>query len=542
MKQFWLSLVGLALVALACGPTSGPVPAGSGDTGEPKYGGTFNMRVSPDPFNWDISYSKSTPNDNGIALANDRLLNFKMGPDYEYTHSELQPGLAERWEVSPDAKTFTFHLRQRAKFQNLPPVNGREVTSADVKFTAEYRLRTGEFKEKNLPQGEVDYMFEGLQRVDTPDKYTAVFHFKDPFSPFVNYAASQWNPIMPREVYDQEGHFKDTMIGAGPFMLDPAASQKGSRWIFKKHPDYWDAGKPYVDEVRWLVIVDSSTSYAAFQTRQLDFLWEILSVDAQEVTNANPQAIREKTLKPIAQQLYLSQASEWNGPFQDARVRKALALATDRDEINKLLMGGEGEWGLAGAIRGLFTDAEIKQLYKYDLSQARRLLAEAGYPSGGVKIVWPRPTGTEREDIALSELLQAQWKKAGFDMELRFVEKSEQRANKRKGIFDVEIGSTGFHDDPDSLQYGRYHSKSKQNYGKFKDSELDRMLAASRAESNAEKRREIMRNISSRIVEQTYTVELLYTPQYWFWQPYVKNFRPNFYNQQSDWRFVWLEK
>lgn len=542
MKRCWFLPVALAAAGLACGPTSGPAPAApAGDTGEPKHGGAFNMRVSPDPFNWDISYSKSTPNDNGIALAHDRLLNFKMGPDYEYTHWELQPGLAERWEMSPDAKTFTFHLRKGAKFQDLPPVNGREVTSADAKFTAEYRLRSGEFKEKNLPKGEVSYMFEGLQRVDTPDKYTAVFHFKDPFSPFINYAASQWNPIMPREVYDAEGHFKDTITGAGPFMLDPGASQKGTRWVFKKHPGYWDTGKPYVDEVRWFVIVDSSTSYAAFQTKQLDFLWEILSVDAHEVTKANPQASREKTLKPIAQQLYLSQAQEWNGPFQDLRVRRALALATDRDEINKLLMGGEGEWGLAGTVRGLFSDGEIKQLYKYDLEQAKRLVVEAGYPNG-VTIVWPRPTGTEREDIALSELLQAQWKKAGINMELRFVEKSEQRAQKRKGNFDIEIGSTGFHDDPDSLQYGRYHSKSSQNYGKFKDPELDRMLAASRAETNAEKRREIMRSISRHIVERTYTLELLYTPQYYFWHPYVKNYRPNFYNQQADWRFVWLDK
>ena len=316
MQRLWCLMAGLAIVAVACGPASGPAPVSQGgESGQPKYGGTFNFREDPDPFNFDISYSKSNPNDNAMALTYDSLLDFKMGPAYPYTHWELEPALAERWEVSPDAKSFTFKLRQGAKFHNLPPVNGREVTSSDVKFTVEYRTRSGEVKDKKLPQGEMDYMFEGLERIDTPDRYTVAFHFKDPFVPFVNYAASDWNQIMPREVYDAEGHFQDTMIGTGPFYLDRAASQKGTRWVFKKNPDYWETGKPYVDEIRWLIIPDSSSTYAAFQTKQLDMLWGILSNDAREVRKANPNVSTEKTLVPIAQQLYPSMAPERNGPW-----------------------------------------------------------------------------------------------------------------------------------------------------------------------------------------------------------------------------------
>lgn len=539
MQRFWCLPVGLALIALACGPSSGPAPAGPG-TGQPKYGGVFNFREDPDPFNFDITYSKSNPNDNAMALAYDSLLGFKKGPQYEYTHWELEPNLAERWEVSPDAKSFTFKLRQGAKFHNLPPVNRREVTSADIKFAADYRLRAGEFKDKKLPQAEMDYMFEGLERVDTPDKYTAVFHFKDPFVPFVNYAASDWNPIMPREVYDADGHFQDQLIGAGPFFLDRAASQKGTRWVFKKNPDYWDPTRPYVDEIRWLIISESSSSYAAFQTKQLDLLWGILSNDAREVAKANPQVMQEKTLVPIAQQLFLSMAPERNSPLRDVRVRRAIAFATDRDEINKLFKGEQGEWGFPGAIYGLFSDAEIKSMQKYDLEQAKRLIVEAGYPNG-VKLEWPSPNDTDREDVALRELLQAQWRKAGVNLELTFLDKAEQRARKRQGLFDIDIGATGYHDDPDSLQYGRYHSKSRNNNNHVRDPELDKMIEATRRETDPAKRRELMRANSRHIAERAYTVELLYSPEYYFWHPHVKNYRPSFWSQ-ADYAMVWLEK
>jgi len=502
------------------------------------------LDVGLDPFNWDLTIQKTTPNDDGIGLGHDNLLSFRMGPEFEYTQMVLQPELAERWEISPDGKSFTFHLRKGAKFQNVPPVNGREVNSADVKFAAEYRLRIGEFKDKGLPQADTGYIYEGLDRVDTPDKYTAVVHFKEPFVPFIAYAASDYNPIMPREIYDQDGNFQDKLIGAGPYMLDAPASQKGTRWVFKKNPDYWNAGKPYLDEIRWIVIPQEATAQAAFQTKQLDILQQS-GMDyepAQVVKRANPDAAFHKWMEPRATQIYLSAKPERNSPVRDERVRRAISLAINRDEINKVIAGGEGEWGLPGAMHGLFTEAEVKQVYKHDPTEARRLLAEAGY-SGGMTLEWPMPNDDDQANFNIVELVQAHVRPLGINLVIKTMDRASQRNVRRSYDFDLDggFGLGGLHDDPDSLYFARFLSTSRGNYSQVKDSQLDKMLFASRAEPDLEKRRDLLRSISKYVAEKMYYVELIYRPQWAFWQTGVKNFKPHF-GSQAPYAFAWLDK
>ena len=203
-------LIGMA--ALACGPAQQPAAGGGApNANEPRYGGVLNVAVE-DPFDWDLSYNgKSTPNQHGIALTTNGLTRFKSGPEVEFTDNVLLSDLAERWEVSSDAKTLTFHLRNGVKFQGLPPLNGREFTSADVKWTLEYRSRSGDFKK--LPPDTVNYMFDNFDRVDTPDPYTAIVRFKESFAPFLNYTGSRWNTMMAHEVYEKDGHLKDLQIG-----------------------------------------------------------------------------------------------------------------------------------------------------------------------------------------------------------------------------------------------------------------------------------------------------------------------------------------
>jgi len=163
----------LFLLVIACGPANAPGGGSTAPGDSPKYGGTLNHRETTDPVNWDVSYNTNPPNEDGVALSHNSLIGFKMGPDVDYTELVLQPEIAERWEVSPDAKVYTFQLRKGVKFQNVPPVNGRELTSADVKWTFEYRTRKGEVADKKLPPGLVDYMYEGMELIETPDRYPA---------------------------------------------------------------------------------------------------------------------------------------------------------------------------------------------------------------------------------------------------------------------------------------------------------------------------------------------------------------------------------
>src|SRR5205814_619387 len=131
MGHIWkVLLIVVGLSALAC---SAPAAAPSGTSTGPVSGGTLRVRVAVDPWDWDLTSSgKASPNGYGMQQAYSGLLAYQSGPDVKYAEPNIVPNLAERWEASPDGKVVTFHLRQGVKFANLPPVNGRDVTAADV--------------------------------------------------------------------------------------------------------------------------------------------------------------------------------------------------------------------------------------------------------------------------------------------------------------------------------------------------------------------------------------------------------------------------
>ncbi len=534
-------LVAVTILALACGPSQQAPASGSAD-GQPRHGGQLNVTIDTDPFDWDISFlGKSNPNVEGLGLSYNSLLKFKSGPGVEFTDAILEPDLAERWDVSPDARTFTFHLRRGVKYASIPPVDGRELTAADVKWTLEYRTRTGELKDKGLPPGQVDFMFEGMDRVENPDPYTVIVRFKEPFIPFINYGASRWNPTLPREIYDQDGHLKDRIAGPGPYILDTAATQKGTRWVWKKNPNYWDSGKPYLDEIRWIVIAAEAAQFAAFQAKQLDIAESMLYNAFQDVKKGSPQGESAKYYGTNAQMLMPSQVR--GGPLTDVRVRRAISMSIDRDEMNRLIAGGESRWAVPGASPGFFSEAETRQLVRQDVEEAKRLLAQAGYPNG-LDLEWPIPRDESQGNVTMFTLIQAQMKRAGINGVFRPMDLSEQRTKRRRGDYDIDslVGGTGvLNSDIDSLLYGRYHSTASQNYSKFKDAELDKLLEESRRVADAAKRQEILRNISLRLIDQWWTVDTIYIPRWDAWHPYVKNYAPHF-TDKPTYRHAWLER
>ena len=420
----------------------------------------------------------------------------------------------------------------------MAPVNGREMTSADVKWSAEYMTRSGEFKDKKLPPVELSWMFEGLDRVETPDKYTTVFQFKNAFVPFLNYTASHWNLVMPREIYDADGSFANRIVGTGPYQFDQAASQKGTRWVFKKNPTYFMEGKTFLDEIWWLVLPEDATAAAAFRAKQIDLLEALSYQEGQELVRNNPEAKSYEYLQPRGGHLYVSQAH--GGPLTDLRVRKAMSLSLDRDEVMKTISGGKGAWAMPGAMPGLFTDAESRQLLNYDPVEAKRLLTQAGYPSG-IDLDWILVK--DEADISLIQLVQAQLKRSGFNVNLKPLEKTAQRALRKSGEFDLDIGvgAGQFEADPDSGVYAVYHSTSAGNYGQVKDSELDRLVDAQRREVNPEKRRELLRAVSMRLLEQEWYPTIAYLPKWNVSQPSVRNYNPH-WSVREDINYTWVAR
>jgi len=546
-----LALAGLMTASLACGlqqgsPGTQPQQATGAlpqhDTGTQQRGGTLRLPVSVDPYDWDLSYGGiGAANTSGLALAYSNLLNFRAGPDVPYPDNIMEPGLAERWEVSPDARQFTFYLRKGVKFANLPPLNGREFTSADVKWTFEYYSRTGEFKDKKLPRSPIDWIYEGIDTVETPDPYSVVVRFKDPFASFLgNTAADRWSPIAPKDIYEQDGHLKERMVGTGPFQLDQTASQKGSRWVFKKHPAYFREGLPYIDEVRWLVIPDDATSYAAFQAKQLDLLTGDISVEiAESLKKNNPTAVMYRYQEPAPLQLFFNVKRP---PLDDIRVRKAMALSINRDEFIKTFAGGEGRWALAAAIAGLFTEQEVKQIIRHDPEEAKRLLREAGF-GDGINLEFMYTPSRGDGYISEMELLIAQLKRTGINVTAKSTDRAADQQRKQTGDFEITMVSNArFAGDVGDWAIATFTPSTPQNFNQVDDPRLGAMLKALRSETNQASRRERVREIARFLYDNVLGLAIYHGVGHSFWHPYLKNYAPNYWKRGTPIVESWLEK
>jgi peptide/nickel transport system substrate-binding protein len=540
------AIAGVSL--LACGPKKSGTGAGAGGQagsaakGQPQPGGKVALNVNNDPFDWDLSYAgKTAPNGAGQALAYESLLKFKRGPEVKYGDLSIEPLLAQKWET-PDAQTYTFHLRPNVNFANISPVNGRALASSDVKWSYEYWSRTGAVQDKKLPPAQFGWFFEGVDGVQAPDPQTVVVRFKKPFAPFASYVASNFNPIVPHEIFDQYGNLHDHIAGTGPYQLDTASSQKGSRWVWKKNQAYWDAGKPYIDEVDWLVLSDTSTAVAAFRTKQLDWIGnDILTFDqAAQLRKDAPDATQYANLAVTPLVIYMNVRVS---PLNDMRVRQAIGFAVDRDEFIKVTAGGQGGWAMAGAFPDTFSQEELKQIQRFDLQQSKQLLSAAGYANGlDLEFIYP---GKEYGDIYISEmqLLQSQLKKVGINLNLKSVEKDDFSNAKKSNKFVITIQPKGdLQGDVDAYAYASFYSTSKDNYTGAKDPKLDQLLDAQRQEADAANRRDLVRQAVRYIYDQGFGYAIHYGMTYEYAQARLKNYAPQFTVLQVPQVDSWIAK
>ena len=539
------STAGSMAFLAACGKSRGSRPqtaSNPGASGKPKYGGQINLARKSDFFDLDPS-GKPSANFDAVSLLYDGLLRVKTGPTVDYWSLTLQPSLADRWET-PDDQTYTFHLHKGAKFAGSAPMSGRLITSADVKWSMEYLSRTAAFARDKAPKlapSIIDYTYAGLQSVETPDDSTVVVRFDAPFAPFLNYSAWQWDAVLAHEVYDEDGNFSKRSGGTGPFQYDEAASKRGERWVFKKNPDYFMTGRPYIDQINMLIIKDDAATYAAFQTKQVDKL------DAITVAGLGHAQI-QKMVPSAVMYSYLNSAKNLSmetdrPPFNDQRVRRALGLCIDRDEFLKVLSEGKGGWAPAASMPSVFSDAEVRQMLRVDPAQSKSLVAAAGSPNGvDAELLYPGMAYGEQHIVEI-QLIQKQAKAGNIHIALKSVDKTTESLRQKQGDYQLNlVPKIIVGGDLDGLLYAGYYSTSGANYGHIKDPKLDSMLVAQRQAADQAKRKELIRGAVRYINEEPWSIGLYYGMAYQFWHPYLKNYAPNYATPGLVLTDGWLEK
>ncbi|MGH8057669.1 MAG: ABC transporter substrate-binding protein, partial [Candidatus Entotheonellia bacterium] len=459
------------------------------------------------------------------TFTHSRLIKHKAGPGVQPGTFPLEGDLAESW-TQPSENTYVFKLRRGVRWHNKPPVNGRELVAEDVKLTYD-RFLTEKANGNR-------YLLDSVDRIEVVDRYTVKFLLKEPFVWFLSvlaYPTSMW--IIAPEVLEKYGDLKkaETAIGTGPFILE--RYEPNVKTVFKRNPEYYREGQPYVDGVEWLVIPDDSTGQAMYRTGQIDcgpgINWAVRQQDLDSFKKSHPHLMYQDFLSQSAGAITMRTDQP---PFNDVRVRRAISHAIDRQaSIEAIYVRGAPT---AAVSRGLVEwTLPIDQLgagakyYEYDPQEARRLLAEAGYPKG-FKTTLTVTSGLTRDLVDDAQLVQRFLKDVGIDAQLKLQEYGAYVATTVQGKFEGLVrGPIGVAWEPDGRLYRAYASDSSRNIGHVNDAVLTAMLKEQRHTKDLEARKKIIHDIQRYVAEQQYYVYLNSNIITTSWQPYVKNFAPN---------------
>jgi peptide/nickel transport system substrate-binding protein len=533
---------GGAVAAAAVGPHLG-LHGAYGQT--PKRGGTLSLRLW-DPPHFDPHMTISYKTNILYTFTHSRLLKYKAGPGVQPGTFTLEGDLAESWS-QPNETTYIFKLRKGVRWHAKPPVNGRELTADDVKYTFERFVNEKGNAYRN--------MLAALDKVEVVDKYTVKFTFKEPYVWFLDTVA---NPailaIVARECVEKFGDLKkaEAMIGTGPWMLDGYRPNVGLTLV--RNPSYFVAGLPYIDRVEVTVDEDNASRMAAFVAGKYDLGMEasgtIDRVDWMQIKDTIKQRRpRIQTLEfPNNQMSHVYMRTD-KPPFNDVRVRRAISLAFDRKGILDATYEGVGV--LNPAVPTALKDwaipidrlGEGAQYYKHDPAQAKKLLAEAGFPNGFQATVSYTTYGWNIL-VDQVQLLLKYLKDIGIDAKVIQQEYGAYIATTVQGKFEsMAYGPQTPFLDPDNFLYGPYMPGEAKNQGHVNDPVLSDMLVRQRRTADTAKRREIIYDIQRHAATQQYYVYAPSSIAIAVWDGAVKNYGPNLgYDWGGRVLAAWLDR
>jgi len=526
--------------ALATWPLSGPSALWGEEAGPPKRGGILRVR-GLDPVHFDPHLSINVRTQATLSFVYSKLVRHKVGAEIRPGTFSVEPDLAERWEELDDL-TYVFHLRQGVTWHNKPPVNGRELVAEDIKFTYDRFL---------TEKGNADrYILGSVDRIEVVDRYTVKFLLKEPYVWLIDVLAnprSMW--IIAPEVVETFGDLKqvETAIGTGPFLLE--RYEPNVKTLFKRNPDYFVKDLPWVDGVEWLVLDDPSTGLAMYRTGKIDCgpaaNWTVRQQDLDSVKRSHPQLRYQDWLSLVTQAIYLRTDQP---PFSDVRVRRAISHALDRQAlIEAVYVRGEPtsaigrgltEWSLPVDQLG-----EGAKYYRHDPKEARRLLAEAGFPKG-FKTPLTATNGYGPDLLDAVQLAQQNLKDVGIETEVKIQEYGAYMATTFLGKFDgMAMGPISIAWEPESVLYGLYGPDQPRNSGHVNDPTITAMLQEQRRTKDLAARKNIIFDIQRRAAEQQYYVYTNASMLTGSWQPYVKNFAPqNSFDYGNRSAALWLDR
>ena len=472
-----------AAAAASPAAQAAPAAAPAAAAGTPKKGGILVIGATDEAASLDPHFQN--------ALARQQrtqnIYSYIVQADKDL---RIQPDLAEKWEISPDGKTYTFSLRKGVKFHN-----GRELVADDIKYSIE-RIRDP----NKASQGKG--LVASIDTVDASDKYVAKVMLKEPDSGLLAALASAWGAIVAKEVVEANGGSLDKAdAGSGPYMIDEWVPNQSLK--LKKFADYYDKNVGYLDGITFQVIPEESAIIAQLRSGNVH-LTALKDNKNYQVAKDVPNLDVVRGTRLGFDYLDIDNQRE---PFNKVEVRQAIQYALDRDEFLAVCTSGLGQLisPVPVALKDYAIDPKSIPEYKQDLAKAKELLAKAGVPNGFKTSIDIIPAFATM--VTGAQVLADQLKKIGVELEIKQYEYGVWLERFNTHQFDLAWNVTGGNVDPDPLFRSRLHSKTGANQNNSTDTEIDKLLEDGKAITDLAKRKEHYANVQKVLVQKV--------PQIW---------------------------
>jgi peptide/nickel transport system substrate-binding protein len=372
---------------------------------------------------------------------------------------EIEPALAKSWEVSENSTVYTFHLRTGVKFHN-----GREMTADDVKWCFD-KIRDPNFGHVKWKDYNVT-----IDRVEVVDNYTARFYLKSPMGNlFLANLAMQYAAIEPREEVEKYGNLKIHPIGTGPYKF--VEWIEGDHVKLVKFDDYWEPGLPSLDEIIIKPVGEEAARIAGLKTGDYDVIQALDPPDANDI-NATKGL---KVVELPGTIIFATIINNKRPPYDDVRVRQAMAYAINKDEIIEIqFLSYAKKVGCWMNPTYSVYNLDTEMYFPYDPEEAKKLLTEAGYPNG-FEFTYTLPSNYEYH-IKTATIIQSQLAKVGIKANFEMVDWSTwlSRVYSGRDFQVTQIGHTGRIDPYQLLD--RFGSQAPTNYMNYNNSRVDALL------------------------------------------------------------------
>jgi peptide/nickel transport system substrate-binding protein len=408
----------------------------------------------------------------------------------------IVPQLALSQETSADGKAVTIKLRPGVKFHDGEPFNAEAA-----KYSLERHLNMkGSFRKPEIAS---------IDKVEIVDPMTIRLVLKEPFSPLLAQLTDRAGMMVSPKAAEAAGDkFGLKPVCAGPYKFVERVQQ--DRIVVEKFADYWDKDHVFIDKITYLPIVDGTVRLANLRSGGLDLIERVLATDIKTVRDDKKLKLSKAVqLGYVGLTMNLGNGPKADNPLgKDARVRRALELAIDRDALNQVVFNGEFVPGNQWVNPQHPYYQQAFPVPKRDLAKAKALLKEAGV-TGPITLDFMVPNGAETRAVA--EVVQSMAVEAGFDLKIRITEFATSLKEAEDGNFQLYLIGWSGRPDPDGNSYVFQTCGAPQNNGKYCDKEVDAAHALARAKSDPAERKKAYEIVAKKFLADGSIVYLYHT-------------------------------